>query len=68
MPPLRTTRPAAGTLTALAGAAALASVLAVAGCARSAAATGAPVPASAISRLAAIAHRAATNDGDPNPT
>jgi hypothetical protein len=67
MHPLRTTRPAARRLTALAGAAALASVLAAAGCGRSAAATGAPVPASAISRLAAIAHRAATINGDPGP-
>jgi hypothetical protein len=67
MHPLRTTRPAARALAALAGAAALASVLAAAGCGRSAAATGAPVPASAIGRLTAIAHRAATVNGDPNP-
>jgi hypothetical protein len=64
---LSTTRPAARTLAALAGAAALASVLAAAGCGRSAAATGAPVPASAIPRLTAIAHRAATINGDPSP-
>jgi hypothetical protein len=67
MHPLRTTRPAARTLAALAGAAALAFVLAAAGCGRSAAATGAPVPASAIPRLTAIAHRAATINGDPSP-
>ncbi len=64
---LRTARPAAGMLTALAGAAALASVLAASGCGRSAAGTGAPVPASAIPRLAAIAYRAATINGDPSP-
>jgi hypothetical protein len=45
MHPLRTTCPAARALTVLAGAAALASVLAAAGCGRSAAGTGAPVPA-----------------------
>jgi hypothetical protein len=67
MHPLRTTRPAARALTVLAGAAALASVLAAAGCGRSAAAIGAPVPASAIGRLTAIAHRAATINGDPHP-
>jgi hypothetical protein len=67
MHPLRTTRPAARALAALAGAVALACVLAAAGCGRSAAATGAPVPASAIPRLTAIAHRAATINGDPNP-
>ena len=64
---LRTTRQPGRVLTALAGAAALASVLAAAGCGRSAAATGAPVPASAIPRLTAIAHRAATINGDPSP-
>ena len=67
MHPLNTTRPAARTLAALAGAAALASVLAAAGCGRSAAATGAPVPASAIPRLTAMAHHAATLNGDPSP-
>jgi len=67
MHPLRTTCPAARALTVLAGAAALASVLAVAGCGRSAAATGAPVPAPAIGRLTVIAHRAATINGDPYP-
>jgi hypothetical protein len=64
---LGTTRPAARALAALAGAAALASVLAAAGCGRSAAATGPPVPALAISRLTAMAHRAATINGDPRP-
>jgi hypothetical protein len=67
MHPLTTTRPAARTLAALAGSAALASVLAAAGCGRSAAVAGAPVPASAIGRLTAIAHRAATINGDPGP-
>ena len=64
---LRTTRLAARALPSLAGAAALASLLAAAGCGRSAAAIGAPVPASAIGRLTAIAHRAATINGDPSP-
>ena len=64
---LSSARPAARTLAVLAGAAALASVLAASGCGRSAAATGAPVPASAIPRLTAIAHRAATINGDPSP-
>jgi hypothetical protein len=54
MHPLSTTRPVARALAALAGAAALASVLAAAGCGRSAAATGAPVPAVAIPRLTAM--------------
>ena len=67
MHPLGTTRPAARALAALAGAAALASVLAAAGCGRSAAATGAPVLALAIPRRTAIAHRAATINGDPGP-
>jgi hypothetical protein len=67
MHPLRTICPAVRALTVLAGAAALASVLATAGCGRSAAATGAPVPAPAIGRLTAIAHRAATINGDPHP-
>ena len=64
---LNATIPAARALAALASAAALASVLAAAGCGRSAAATGAPVPALAIPRLTAIAHRAATINGDPGP-
>jgi hypothetical protein len=66
MHPARTTNPAARALAPLAAAAALASVLA-AGCGRSAAATGAPVPASAIPRLTTIAHRAAAINGDPSP-
>ena len=66
MHPLRTTRLTARALAPLAGAAALASLLAAAGCGRSAAAIGAPVPASAIGRLTAIAHRAATINGDPS--
>jgi hypothetical protein len=67
MHPLNATRPAARMLGVLAGTAALAAVLAAAGCGRSAAASGAPVPASAIPRLTAIAHRAATINGDPGP-
>jgi hypothetical protein len=66
MHPLRTTRLTARALAPLAGAAALASVLAAAGCGRSAAAAGALVPASAVPRLTAIAHRAATINGDPS--
>ena len=53
-------------LTALAGAA-MASVLAAAGCGRAPAAAGTPVPAAAIGRLTAIAHRAASINGDPAP-
>jgi hypothetical protein len=67
MPPPRTTRLAARALAPLAGAAAIAAVLAAAGCGRSAAATGPTVPAPAIPRLTAIAHRAATINGDPHP-
>jgi hypothetical protein len=67
MHPLRTSRPAVRALTVLACAAALASVLAASGCGRSVAATGGPVPAQAIGRLTAIAHRAATINGDPHP-
>jgi hypothetical protein len=51
----------------LAGAAAIASLLAAAGCGQALAAGGAPVPTSAIGRLTAIAHRAATINGDPAP-
>jgi hypothetical protein len=60
-------------LAALAGMATLACVLAAAGCGRTPAAAGtgyragAPVPASAIGRLTAIARRAATSNGDPAP-
>jgi hypothetical protein len=60
------TRPRDRLLAALAGAA-MASVLAAAGCGRAPAAAGAPVPASVIGRLTAIAHRAATINGDPAP-
>jgi hypothetical protein len=63
----RTIRWAAGALAALAGAGALVSVLAAADSAGSAAAPGAPVPAAAIRRLTAIAHRAAAINGDPHP-
>jgi hypothetical protein len=64
---LRTTCPQGRVRAVLAGAVATASVLAAVGCGRTAAAAGAPVPASAIGRLTAIAHRAATINGDPAP-
>jgi len=67
MRPLSTTRPPGRVLAVLAGAAAMASVLAAAGCGRALAAGGAPVPASAIGRLTAIAHRAAAINGDRDP-
>jgi hypothetical protein len=63
----RITCPPGRVLTALAGAAALASVLAVAGCGQSTAAAGTQVPAAVIARLTAMAHRAATINGDPAP-
>ena len=63
---LRATRPPGRVLTALAGAAAMASVLA-AGCGQAPAAAGTLVPAAAIGRLTAIAHRAAKINGDPAP-
>ena len=59
---LSSTRPRGLMLAALAGA-----VLAAAGCGRAPAAARAPVPASAIGRLTAIAHRAASSNGDPGP-
>ncbi len=59
---LSSTRPRGLMLAALAGA-----VLAAAGCGRAPAAARAPVPASAIGRLTAIAHRAASSNGDPAP-
>jgi hypothetical protein len=62
MHPQRTARPLGGIIAALACA-----VLALAGCADAPAAAGAPVPASAIGRLTAIARRAATINGDPAP-
>jgi hypothetical protein len=64
---LRTARPPGRVLAALAGAAAVASVLAAAGCGRAPATAGAPLPASAIGRLTTIACRAATINGDPSP-
>ena len=64
---LRTTRPPGRVLMARAGAAAMASMLAVAGCGRPAAAAGTQVPAPVIGRLTAMAHRAATLNGDPAP-
>jgi hypothetical protein len=60
------TRPRGLMLTALAGAV-MASVLTAAGCGRAPAAAGTPVPAAVIGRLAAIAHRAASINGDPAP-
>jgi hypothetical protein len=63
----RTTCRPGRVLAALAGAAAVASVLAAAGCGRVAATAGVPVPASAIGQLTAIARRAATINGDPAP-
>jgi hypothetical protein len=67
MHPLRTTGPQGLARAVLAGAVATASVLAAVGCGRTSAAAGAPVPASAIARLTAMAHRAATINGDPAP-
>lgn len=67
MPPLRIVRPPGRVLVGLAGAAAMVSVLAAAGCGAAQAATGAPVPARAIGRLTAMAYRAATINGDPAP-
>ena len=64
---LRTTRPPGRVLMARAGAAAMASMLAVAGCGRPPAAAGTRVPAPVIGRLTAMAHRAATLNGDPAP-
>jgi hypothetical protein len=64
---LRTTHPPGRVLTALAGAAAMASVLAVTGCGQTAAAAGTPVPAQAIGKLTAMAHRAAAINGDSAP-
>lgn len=64
---LRITRPPGRLLTAMAGAAAVASVLAVAGCGQTAAAAGTQVPAQVIGRLTAMAHRAAAINGDSAP-
>jgi hypothetical protein len=61
-------RPPVRALAALATAAVMAPVLVAGGCGRTpAAAAGAPVPASAIERLTAMAHRAAAINGDPAP-
>jgi hypothetical protein len=67
MHPLRITRPPGRVLVRLAGAAAMVPVLAAAGCGAATAAAGAPVPASAFGPLTAMAHRAATINGDPAP-
>lgn len=47
--------------------AAVVTAVLAAGCGRAPAAAGTPVPASAIGRLTAIAHRAAVRNGDPGP-
>ena len=67
MHPLQIIRPPSRVMVGLAGAAAMVSVLAAAGCGAGPAVTGAPVPALAIGRLTAMAHRAATINGDPAP-
>jgi hypothetical protein len=64
---LRTACPLGRVFTALAGAAAIASVLSAAGCGQTPAAAGTPVPAPVIGRLTAMAHHAATINGDPAP-
>jgi hypothetical protein len=66
MHPLRSTRPPRRGVV-LAGAAALASALTAAGCGQTPAATGVPVPASAIGRLTAIACHAAAINGSRAP-
>jgi len=58
-------RPPVPLVAVLAGGVVLASVPPIAGCGRSRAARGAPVPASAIVRLTAIARRAAAGNGEP---
>jgi hypothetical protein len=58
-------RPPVPVLAVLAGAVVLASVPPLAGCGRSRAACAAPVPASAIGRLTAIARRAVAGNGEP---
>jgi hypothetical protein len=68
MHPLRIIRPPGCVLVGLAGAAAMVSVLAAAGCgAAPAAAAGRPVPSPAIGRLTAMAYRTAAMNGDPAP-
>jgi hypothetical protein len=64
---VRTTHPPGRVLMTMAGAAAMASVLAAAGCGQPPAAPGTQVPASAIGRLTAMARRAATINGDSAP-
>ena len=64
---IRTTQPPGRVLMAMAGAAAMASVLTSAGCGQPPPAAGTQVPASAIGRLTAMAHRAATINGDSAP-
>ncbi len=66
MHPPMITRPPVPVLAVLAGAAVLASVPPMAGCGRSRAAVGVPVPASAVGRLTAIARRAAARNGGPH--
>ena len=67
MHPLRITRRPARVLASLGGAAALASVLASAGCGSAPAAAGGAVPGWVTGRLTAIAHRAAAINGDLHP-
>ena len=68
MHPVTATRPLARGAAALACVLAIVSGLAAAGCARSPAGAGSPVPASAISRLTGIASRAAKAGGDAAPS
>jgi len=67
MHPLRSTWPPPRALAVLTGSITLACMLAAAGCGRAQGAAGAPVAASAIGRLTALAHRAAAANGDPAP-
>ena len=67
MRPLRIIRPPGCMLAALACAAAMASILAAAGCGAARAPAGPRVPASAIGRLTAMAHHAAILNGDAAP-
>ena len=69
MPLLRVTRPPRRVLVSLACAVAMAPALAAAGCgaAQAPAVARARVPASVLGRLTAMAHRAATINGDPAP-
>ena len=65
--PLTTARPLARAAAALACVLAAAPGLAAAGCARSPAGAGSPVPAPAIARLTMMGSRAAKTDGDAAP-